>query len=94
MKHTCKAPNCPAQIPTALLMCPRHWAQVPRTIQLRVTASWRALCCARPSQDAYAKWRTAADEAIASLTKKNPVPSVSVPSVSVASAASTSVPSA
>jgi hypothetical protein len=71
MKHTCKAPDCTRQIPDSLLMCPRHWAQVPRNIQIRVTGAWRALGRGGTPEKhtAYLEARAAA---IASLTKIPP----------------------
>lgn len=73
MKHTCKAPGCTQQIPAALLMCPRHWAQVPRNIQIRVTGAWRALARSTDSEH-HAAWRAAAEEAIAAVTPKKVKP--------------------
>ena len=39
--HTCHAIGCETPVPPALLMCPRHWRQVPRAVQLQVWATYR-----------------------------------------------------
>jgi hypothetical protein len=73
MKHTCKAPNCTNQIPDSLLMCPRHWAQVPRSIQIRVTGTWRAMGRG-VNEHNHAAYLEARAAAIASLVKKSSDP--------------------
>lgn len=44
-KHTCHAEGCTRIVPPALLMCGRHWKQVPRDLQRDV---WRTY---RPGQE-------------------------------------------
>lgn len=69
MKHTCKAPECAAQISERYLMCPRHWSQVPSGIQLRVHRAWRALNQGKKPSD-IATYRAAVAEAINSVTPR------------------------
>lgn len=72
MKHTCKAPNCTAQISTNLLMCPKHWAQVPRTIQVRVTRTWAAMGRGVTHEN-HAAYVTARAEAVKAVTPPVPI---------------------
>jgi hypothetical protein len=37
--HECPAPTCTEQVDPAMLMCPRHWYQVPKPLR---SALWRA----------------------------------------------------
>lgn len=39
--HTCPGPDCKAQVPHSMLMCARHWRQVPRPVQNRLWAAWQ-----------------------------------------------------
>jgi hypothetical protein len=73
MKHTCKAPNCTARISTSLLMCAKHWAQVPKSIQIRVVRNWRALSRG-VSQEVLDAYEAARVEAIQSVTKPKSEP--------------------
>src|SRR5690349_9258719 len=67
MKHTCKAPNCPEQISERFLMCSRHWALVPRGIQIRVHRAWRALNQGQDPEN-IATYQAVVSEAIRSVT--------------------------
>lgn len=40
-KHGCHARGCRAEVPPRLLMCPRHWRMVPRSLQCNVWAHYR-----------------------------------------------------
>ena len=44
-RHVCHAEGCEIEVPPKLLMCAKHWRQVPRTIQ---RAIWRHY---RPGQE-------------------------------------------
>lgn len=39
--HTCYAAGCTVQVPTALLMCARHWKRVPPNIRSEVYRWYR-----------------------------------------------------
>jgi hypothetical protein len=68
--HTCRAPDCPRQIPTRYLMCATHWRLVPSDIAHRVNVAWwRSNNCRDRSacRVALSRYRAAVDEAIASL---------------------------
>jgi hypothetical protein len=41
MSHTCHARCCRVEVPPELLLCPRHWAMVTRSIQKDVVAEYR-----------------------------------------------------
>jgi hypothetical protein len=62
MSHTCHARGCSTLVRPELLMCLRHWRQVPRTIQRAVWDSYRPGQCddKRPSRT----WLDAAGAAI------------------------------
>lgn len=38
--HECPAPGCKTEVSAAKLMCPAHWAQVPKPLQTEVYAAW------------------------------------------------------
>jgi hypothetical protein len=40
--HECAVPNCGRRISLEFLMCPGHWAQVPRDLQRKVYTCWQA----------------------------------------------------
>jgi hypothetical protein len=40
MTHQCPAPDCTVQVDPSRLMCPRHWAQVPKPVQRAVWITW------------------------------------------------------
>jgi hypothetical protein len=41
MTHECPAPVCTEQIDPDMLMCPRHWYQVPKPLRRAVRIAWR-----------------------------------------------------
>ena len=41
MTHECPAPLCTGQAGPDMLMCPRHWYQVPAPVRRAVWAAWR-----------------------------------------------------
>lgn len=41
MSHTCHVPLCNVPVPPKMLMCLRHWRQVPQTLQREVWRTWR-----------------------------------------------------
>lgn len=41
--HNCAIPQCHKLIEEALLMCPRHWRQVPRELQNKVWRTWKPI---------------------------------------------------
>jgi len=40
MTHDCPAPECTAQVGPDMLMCPRHWYQVPKPVRRAVWIAW------------------------------------------------------
>jgi hypothetical protein len=40
--HKCPKEGCEAQLPHEILMCRRHWHDVPVRLKHKVTAAWRA----------------------------------------------------
>lgn len=62
MRHTCHAINCAVEVKPEMLMCLRHWRMVPKRVQERVWATYRAGQCddMNPSRN----WHIAADAAI------------------------------
>lgn len=68
MLHKCKAVGCDRTIPVELLMCRRHWAQVPWGLRRAVRENYRAGQCIdlKPSS----AWRAAADAAIAAVAAR------------------------
>ena len=40
MTHQCPGPSCDVQVDPSRLMCPGHWAQVPKPIQAAVRRAW------------------------------------------------------
>ena len=65
MTHHCHAVGCQTPVPPRLLMCGRHWAQVPKDLQRAV---WDAY---RPGQEDDKRpshaWHLAATDAIAAV---------------------------
>lgn len=41
-KHLCHAEGCTLEVPPRMLMCRRHWFMVPKPLQARVWATYRA----------------------------------------------------
>ncbi len=60
--HHCHARGCAVRTKPELLMCPRHWRQVPRSIQQAVYAAYRRGQCDDMSPSTA--WHEAADAAI------------------------------
>lgn len=62
LPHTCHARGCKVAVKPEMLMCFKHWRQVPRGIQRMVWDSYRPGQCddMKPS----AEWHKAADAAI------------------------------
>ena len=67
--HTCHARACARPVRPQLLMCARHWGQVPLTIQRAVYAAYREGQCddMNPSK----AWHRAADAAIGYVAVKD-----------------------
>lgn len=40
MSHTCPAPDCTRNVADDMLMCSRHWYQVPGPIRRAVWSAW------------------------------------------------------
>jgi hypothetical protein len=40
-RHECPIHGCTRRLPYAILMCRRHWAKVPRPLQIRLYRAWR-----------------------------------------------------
>jgi hypothetical protein len=40
MTHQCPGPNCNEQVDPSRLMCPAHWAQVPKPVRRAVWITW------------------------------------------------------
>jgi hypothetical protein len=40
LTHECPAPECTGQVGPDMLMCPRHWYQVPRPLRRAVWVAW------------------------------------------------------
>ena len=64
-KHHCHASGCGSHVKPELLMCARHWRQVPKEIQRRVWATYRPGQC--EDKLPSAAWHAAADAAICSV---------------------------
>ena len=45
MSHTCHATNCERSVKPEMLMCYTHWMMVPRPMQQRIWATYRAGQC-------------------------------------------------
>lgn len=41
-RHKCPAQGCELLLPPRILMCNKHWHQVPRPLQNAVWAAWRS----------------------------------------------------
>lgn len=41
MSATCPGPSCTEQVPSDMLMCRRHWFQVPKDLRQEVLSAWR-----------------------------------------------------
>ena len=39
--HRCPGPLCEAEVDSSMLMCPRHWYQVPAPVRVAVWRAWR-----------------------------------------------------
>ena len=67
-EHHCHARGCMVTTKPEMLMCLRHWRMVPRDLQRRVWATYRAGQCddMEPSRE----WFTAADAAIAYVAER------------------------
>lgn len=66
--HHCHAVNCKEHCKPELLMCPKHWAMVPKDLQRQVWEHYREGQCnfnPRPSRE----WFKAADAAIRAVAK-------------------------
>jgi hypothetical protein len=68
MSRTCSWPDCPQQVPIAMLMCKTHWFRLPPSIRSAIWAAYR------PGQeedgevsDAYWKAFKAAQDWIATV---------------------------
>jgi hypothetical protein len=72
MVHTCHARLCNTKCLAEYLMCRKHWAMVPRKLQLAVWKHYRKGQCddKRPSP----QWHEAADAAIAAVALKEGCP--------------------
>lgn len=44
--HKCPIKGCPWKLPQHVLMCSRHWRQVPRLLQNQVYDAWN---CGKPN---------------------------------------------
>lgn len=68
ISHRCHVPNCPITVPRWKLMCGRHWAMVPATIQQAVRRHYRygQGSFRRPTK----AWLTAARRAIDFVIKQ------------------------
>jgi diadenosine tetraphosphatase ApaH/serine/threonine PP2A family protein phosphatase len=42
VRHECHAHGCTREVPPRLLMCGKHWAMVPRPVQMMVWKEYRA----------------------------------------------------
>lgn len=40
MTHQCPGPDCAEQVDPSVLMCPRHWYQVPKPLRRAVWVAW------------------------------------------------------
>lgn len=67
--HDCAVPGCGRQISLAFLMCPAHWAMVPRALQQRVYSAWRVWQKDFRSTAAARAHRAAKDAAVEAVQK-------------------------
>lgn len=67
-EHHCHAKGCSTAVPPIMLMCRRHWAMVPKSVQREVWRHYRSGQCddKRPSRE----WHRAADAAIQAVAEK------------------------
>lgn len=65
--HECQAKGCNAQVPVHLLMCPTHWAMVPKASQRVVWATYRERDWSGAKHQAYLD---AVQAAVAAVAKK------------------------
>lgn len=72
MKHTCHARGCEVEVPPEMLMCRRHWFQVPVGIRRRVWAAYRLGQCDLDPMPSRA-WVDAATEAVNAVGTVTPV---------------------
>ena len=72
MKHHCHAVRCETPCAPRFLMCPKHWAMVPRHLQAEVYRHFNPKqCSADPDRPLPTKdWFTAADAAIEAVAQK------------------------
>lgn len=67
--HHCHAKNCQVEIKPELLMCFKHWRQVPKVIQQAVWKHYRPGQC--DDKNPSKQWHQAADAAIVYVAWKN-----------------------
>lgn len=65
----CPVPECETRVCTKYLMCPFHWARVPRPLQAAVYRAFRAWFDEDLATSSYAAYRAAADAAISAAEK-------------------------
>lgn len=69
-KHRCPVnlpEPCEAQVPDTMLMCARHWRQVPRDLQRAVYRAWRARQAELDVGPAFRGHLQACEDAIAAV---------------------------
>lgn len=69
MKHICNAIQCTAVVSAQYLMCPSHWRQVPKALQDRIYAAYRANP-GRTQRLSSINYLTACAEAVEHLANK------------------------
>lgn len=67
-EHHCHARGCGVATKPEMLMCLKHWRMVPREIQRRVWATYRAGQC--DDKDVSRDWLSAADAAIEAVSAR------------------------
>ena len=65
--HRCAAPGCAKTVASTLLMCARHWYQVPRSTRDQVWQAWNRLRQHPRDAQAQAGHRAAVRAAIQSV---------------------------
>lgn len=68
--HVCHVCQCEAKVPPRMLMCRRHWAQVPKELQDAVYATFTPGQCERPGPTPTRDWLRAARAALSWVEQK------------------------
>lgn len=80
--HDCPAAGCTRQVPNHMLMCGRHWGQVPAAQRRAVYRAWDTRCQDPHSAAAIAAHLQACENATAAVDGRDPIVLFTGPEVS------------